>query len=617
MQFRDATAVEMAFLKARGLVNPFTRNATLCGVEVAAQLLAEIGASPAVVADLQGWHRRATGGACGASPGAGPSSSSRRGRSRGAAAAPPVALELSSEEEEIYIGNSTSSSNSSSSSSSSSSDDEEYEGVGRSKQQQQQQPSGPPPPAFNGVIPQDLPTTLPTDPPRDGHHPLQRTKYGLSQLTGKVAWAQEALDGGVTEGLRVMEVFFTTPINTMRHSSHLGANTWPKHVRGIMCFLAFVLLHVGVMPSLLCYLDAHALVAYLAHLLQTRGVGKATLCFHVETALKVVEWLMATGQVVAASGVNAGRVGGYKQWLLTLNNQLRLNVVQPREGRGVADLQEQGRWLDAGVLMVEVKHVVDGALQALSQGGAWTVNLAAQVMNAALCALCFGYVPPIRPSIIISLVLPGYLGPCIHQDCQHPRCCKGNRLEYGPNGDSLLLVAPHHKNTKRWKGKVISFELPPELFTLLHAHIQGGHVVLTRCLPDGQGEVDPRVFVLESTGQPLSPANVSQLWCRTALSRVQARFGPQMCRSIFVHERRSSGRVGGPEDDAAAHVMGNSLSTWDAVYDRSYDRRRAQGAVDAMQQWRAGVLADAAVRAAAVAAVEATVARWGAGSIAE
>jgi len=84
-----------------------------------------------------------------------------------------------------------------------------------------------------------------------------------------------------------------------------------------------------------------------------------------------------------------------------------------------------------------------------------------------------------------------------------------------------------------------------------------------------------------------------------------------------VHERRSSGRVGGPEDDAAAHVMGNSLSTWDAVYDRSYDRRRAQGAVDAMQQWRAGVLADAAVRAAAVAAVEATVARWGAGSIAE
>jgi hypothetical protein len=610
MQIRAATCQEIKALKEAKQVPLPTRNVTLLGVEVATQLLAQIQAPTAVVADLKEWHNRALTAAEGGAGGrgaaaAGPSS---RKRARSSWVPPPDdgAAHDSSDEEGIWVGSSSNSSSSDDSGDegdSSEEEEEEEEEGGPSIRGGNQQPlNGPLPPAFSGVIPMHLPYTLPTQPPLDLHPALKGSRYGLSELNRlKVPGAKEGLHG-VREELQQMEVFSTTPINTKRISfTALGAETWTKLEGGIMCFLGFVLLQVKVMPSLVCYMDGQALVLYLAYLMHVRGVGKATLAFHVDTASKVMEWLKADQKVME---VNAGRMEEYLKWLQTLNQQIRHNVVQPREGKGVTDLQEKGRWLDAKLLLKEVQHVVDAAMQALSikeqQGGPNTVALAAQVMNAALCALLFGYVPPIRPSILISLVMPTHKGPCIHPDCQYPLTCKGNRLELCQQaegetggGQSMLLVAPHHKNTKRWKGKVISFELPPEVFTLLNAHSQWGYHVLTRCLPVGSQQKDPRVFVLESTGQPLKKAQVSQVWCRVALSRVQARFGPQMGRSIFVHHLKSSDTgVGGLDHTAAAHVMGNSLSTWNAVYDKSYNRRRAQGAVNAMKQWREQVLSE-------------------------
>ncbi len=64
------------------------------------------------------------------------------------------------------------------------------------------------------------------------------------------------------------------------------------------------------------------------------------------------------------------------------------------------------------------------------------------------------------------------------------------------------------------------------------------------------------------------------------------RIPPSLLRHIFVDERRSRQRVEGPDDAAAAQVMGNSTQASSKIYDLHFDVREAQAAVDAMQTWR-------------------------------
>ena len=118
-----------------------------------------------------------------------------------------------------------------------------------------------------------------------------------------------------------------------------------------------------------------------------------------------------------------------------------------------------------------------------------------------------------------------------------------------------------------------------------------GHTVVTRC--KGLDEVKPFVFVNPSTSQPLKAAEVSRLWCRTVLHRYNVHFGPQMCRSIFVHERRGGERAVGPDDEEAAMLMGHSVKAWDKTYDKNFQPRRAQAAVDNMDGWRDAMIARA------------------------
>jgi hypothetical protein len=361
-----------------------------------------------------------------------------------------------------------------------------------------------------------------------------------------------------------------------------------------MGFLGFVLVYVGATPSLLSYLHGDMLVLYLSFLRARRRI-KATLSFHVLNAIRVVDWLTSTGAVLEASAANEARLKGYVEWLQKMKEQINQNLVDNREGRaGVADLVAQKRWLEPEQLLVEVHHVVQGALQALQRGQQPSDELAARIMHALMCGMCYGYVPPLRPSVLRTLVLPGYRGPCICRGCDRRRECKGNRL-VRLEGGGWRLIAPHHKNAKRWGGRLIQYDLPQELCTLLDAHAEWGHARLAWVVQEGQQQPTPNVFVMATSGEALKSSQVSQVWCREALARVDVRFGPQMCRSIFVHERRSADRVeGGLEDEAAAFCMGNTVSTWDAVYDKNYDRRRAQGAVDCMGPWREKVLAKAA-----------------------
>ena len=69
------------------------------------------------------------------------------------------------------------------------------------------------------------------------------------------------------------------------------------------------------------------------------------------------------------------------------------------------------------------------------------------VHDALLATFQFGYMPPLRQAILITLQHPSHANQCYDEACNRPGC-KGNRLEALPDG-SYLFTIPHHKNLQR------------------------------------------------------------------------------------------------------------------------------------------------------------------------
>ena len=92
-----------------------------------------------------------------------------------------------------------------------------------------------------------------------------------------------------------------------------------------------------------------------------------------------------------------------------------------------------------------------------------------------------------------------------------------------------------------------------------------------------------------AAGQPLCLFGPGLQLCSQQAQQMDTSFlriPPSQLRHIFVDERRSRQRVEGPDDAAAAQVMGNSTQASSKIYDLHFDVREAQAAVDAMQTWR-------------------------------
>ena len=98
----------------------------------------------------------------------------------------------------------------------------------------------------------------------------------------------------------------------------------------------------------------------------------------------------------------------------------------PRPTKDPQSLADIGKWMSAATVV----HLIDKAEQqaeAQMQQQGVTVETSRDMHDAALAAMTFSHLPPIRLSCIRSLVVPTYAGPCLHDDCKKPSC-EGNRL---------------------------------------------------------------------------------------------------------------------------------------------------------------------------------------------
>jgi len=501
------------------------------------------------------------------------------------------------------------------------------------QQQQQQQDASTP-----------FPATLT---PFAGGDEVGLTRYGLTSVTPK-RHKQQLLKALALQ-LDAMRPWQQAVFQVSRPVAltRLSDNSWLTLVQRVHEFLGY-LWHCQAVhqPTLQHYLDACAFAAFVGFL-QARGLDKPQQLKATHTAIRVVSWLV--GQESAPRGVD--RCQKVLAWLDNLHTQMRCNLLpKPRPDRDPHTLQQQGKWMEAPMLLLRVMGLRAQALAALAgllssspqqqqqqqqhqQVAIQELEVAGMVHDALFACMCFGYLPPLRSSILLTLTFlsGGRSGDgqqqqqlCIHPDCQkHLQAsgCKGNRVFKDTASGRWRLEVVHHKNSPRWGGSsAIRVWLPPELFDLLDYHTSRGYSLLMRGMErgDAQQPAAPKsLFISLANARPLLPQEVSQLFTAVVLEGSGCKFGPQVCRSIYVAGSRDMQAGAAPAAAAAAAagsshqastgpgaamVMGNSLQVWDRVYDRHFDQRQAEEALASFPAWRE------AMQAAAAAAVESSAA---------
>jgi hypothetical protein len=384
------------------------------------------------------------------------------------------------------------------------------------------------------------------------------------------------------------------------------SSSWKPHEREIIRFMGYLYTFQGVQqPRLEHYLNGTLVMQYIGFL-KERGLNPSSLSTNLHTAKVVSEWVWQSQHVGQPSEQMQPLYSQYQSVLDHLNAQCRHNLtIDPAK----LERQQEAREQKMAAISPEQLCVLieDVRLQAVRQVADLVVGetedekrqAAIEVMHAAMLTFFFGYMPPIRESIVISLQMPDYKGPCLHLDCQHPNTCKGNRLTWiGDEGNKTLeLIAPHHKQSGKpctSNPEPLRVELPEEMCRLVEPHIIWGRKLIIDdvCAADEVESVPPLVFIWPSTCKAILPQQVSQLFNKVVLSVAEVKFGPQWCRSLFVAERRAPDRIEcGMSDEAAAMIMNNSISAWNAAYDKQRSTRFASEVQQGMPQWRAELLA--------------------------
>jgi hypothetical protein len=421
----------------------------------------------------------------------------------------------------------------------------------------------------------------------------------------------------------------------------VAPTTWDCYEQDIYRILGFSHLVLGVPePCLFTLLNAGVVMMFVSWAL-ARHMTPQHLSQMLHQVHRVAAWFASS----LATPKEAPMVAKHMAWAYQLAKQVGGHLQAPPQQLQQLEEGEEGEHEEGEQQQQQQQHATDEGLwvclhnllehaTSLVQQGDWDFDTSMQIMCTLVCCLLFGYLPPLRPSVVISLSRPDYKGPCTWPGCQHKQRCPGNRFfwvaaadQAGSSSSSsssaqqqqqlLGLDIRHHKgNTRRQQyGEPILAILPPELQHVMQAYLKEGLPRLlapsTFVVPDGSAfthplDSQPYAFVWPHTGKPIKAQQVATIWREQVLSTGVR--SPQQARSMFVSQVRTAAAEGTlPQDfseQAAAHIMGHDLAMWDRVYDKVKNLRASHHTISAMAEYRAAMLQQAAQREGAVQAQE-------------
>lgn len=379
-----------------------------------------------------------------------------------------------------------------------------------------------------------------------------------------------------------------------------NATTWTNITRSIGQFMGFAHLYRAHDNTRLTLYRDHfqSFLAFISFLIDRKLEGSN---FYVacSTAKRVLAYLKHDA-AVKGTPYSTSQEATYRRQLEVVGGVAnQLGPVKHNAKVDQEQLEAEGGWADAAEVVFFSTGVVAAAEFALRQaGGIKTLTAgrsaarpakftAAKIHDALLVAFNFAYMPPLRPTVLITISHPS-VEQVRPELCKAAGCtikgCKGNRLERGSDGGYELWL-PHHKNGRRWSRKVVHFRLPAQLQTLLHAWVEAGWEYM-------RAGAHVRTLFFNNNGEPLTLGTFGAKW--KAMLRdggIQANFPPRRLRHIFVTDRLENPDMPGPDDEHAAVVMGNSVKAWRKHYHTMHQHYGAQAAVDKMDNYRKACLA--------------------------
>jgi hypothetical protein len=369
--------------------------------------------------------------------------------------------------------------------------------------------------------------------------------------------------------------------------------SWDSHWNGVMRFLGFAFYFAGVaFPLLNHYLNINLVMLYLSYQM-ARGMLPANLAVIAYDARAVSEWWWSTQVPEEQKQMYLERYRQHQQQLENLGRQCSNNLApDPAKMLNRLEQQQQRRQeLSAPELMHVMYSLWLSAVKLLPYAA---LEAAEFVQIVLVLNFFFGFLPPQRESVVLSLQLPGTK--CMHPACQHRDKCLGNHIRKAPDGSSRFeLFVQHYKGSKHKGFKPLQVPLPPELCVLYTAHLEAGrHMLIESTVGLGTPEaeaVEDYLFLWPSTLKPIKMAQLYKVFNKLVLADASVSFGVQWLRTVFVeYMRTAESAASGLDQEAAARMMGHCLKVWDAAYDKLQHQRASDHVEQAMPKWRSQLL---------------------------
>lgn len=395
-----------------------------------------------------------------------------------------------------------------------------------------------------------------------------RHRYGLETKAPALASSQM-----LTLQLDSLNAWTQPLVDMDRGTGPLRSSSRAGLRKDCMLFLGYVHCFYGVVhPNLHHLADADLVGKYISSRLRR---GDVALSSWVESAIRVVAWLSSTASQDERTYLNSMRF-----WLSQLPRLLRKACPARKGGLG-----RQVVPIGEAVALLHVLTQKKAALEAQCTSLPRLSHAQARSLHdVALACTLFGWLPPQRGQVLMSMLPPWHAQRCPHPDCKDA-VCSGNSLRTTADPARLRLQLPHHKTDKTW-GK-LEFVLPPDLSALLQLYLDKG----CRVLRNELGVDHPFMFMAKDGKQLSNDGGFTTYWKGLLRMWGLTERGPHALRHAFVCLHMQSASRGANSQAGFAFCMGHSHQEWERTYDLLSLQRAGQQAVDAMPAWRQAIMA--------------------------